>query len=162
MLPKELNDWLQVFGLFGVLGGLIFVGLQLKQSQEIAIASQYSDRASDSQEYWHWIGEQPFLVERLGRTHRQHLRLLSDFRDDWTDEEVGLAYVSGRAFLTNWENNYYQYESGFMTEDGWLAWSNRIRNACTSEGHVARLILSNHQDLYVPGFVEFCASMSID
>lgn len=37
MVSKELNDWLQVVGLFGVLGGLIFVGIQLKQDRDIAL-----------------------------------------------------------------------------------------------------------------------------
>ena len=36
MVSKELNDWLQVVGLFGVLGGLIFVGLQLRQDRQVA------------------------------------------------------------------------------------------------------------------------------
>ena len=38
MIPKELNDWLQVIGLFGVLGGLIFVGMQLQLDRRVAIA----------------------------------------------------------------------------------------------------------------------------
>jgi len=36
MVSKELNDWLQVIGLFGVLGGLIFVGLQLSLDRQVA------------------------------------------------------------------------------------------------------------------------------
>ena len=36
MIPKELNDWLQVLGLFGVLGGLVFVGMELRQQQLMA------------------------------------------------------------------------------------------------------------------------------
>jgi hypothetical protein len=38
LIPKELNDWLQVVGLFGVLGGLIFVGMQLQLDRRVAIA----------------------------------------------------------------------------------------------------------------------------
>jgi len=36
VVSKELNDWLQVIGLFGVLGGLIFVGLQLRLDRQVA------------------------------------------------------------------------------------------------------------------------------
>jgi hypothetical protein len=39
MVSKELNDWLQVIGLFGVLGGLVFVGLQLKFDRNVAMAA---------------------------------------------------------------------------------------------------------------------------
>ena len=40
----KLNDWLQIVGIFAVVASLIFVGLQLKQTQEIAIAGQYQQR----------------------------------------------------------------------------------------------------------------------
>lgn len=42
MDSRKLNDWLQVIGLFGVLAGLIFVGLQLRQDRQIAIAEGVS------------------------------------------------------------------------------------------------------------------------
>lgn len=36
MKSKKLNDWLQVIGLFGVIASLIFVGIQVRQTQVIA------------------------------------------------------------------------------------------------------------------------------
>ncbi len=51
MKPTELNDWLQVVGLFGVIASLIFVGLQLKQDRRIALAEVMS-AASESSKYW--------------------------------------------------------------------------------------------------------------
>jgi hypothetical protein len=42
MVSKELNDWLQVVGLFGVFGGLIFVGLQLRLDRQVAIQQSVS------------------------------------------------------------------------------------------------------------------------
>ena len=41
----ELNDWLQILGMFGVIASLIFVGLQMRQSQQIALAGQVQARA---------------------------------------------------------------------------------------------------------------------
>ena len=35
----KLQDWMQIVGLFSLVGSLIFVGLQLKQSHEIALAN---------------------------------------------------------------------------------------------------------------------------
>ncbi len=156
MESERLNVWLQLVGMAGIIASLIFVGLQLKQSQDIAIGAQYSERASDSQAYWHFVGEHPLLLAQLGRAHRDHLRTLSSYRDDWTDEELGLVYVMGRAYLTNWENNYYQYESGFMTDEGWSTYSNRVRAACTTNDTLARLILSNHRDVFLSGLLELC------
>ena len=51
MVSKELNDWLQVVGLFGVLGGLVFVGLQLRLDRQIAV-TQATEAASANQQYW--------------------------------------------------------------------------------------------------------------
>ncbi len=37
MDSAKLNDWLQVFGIFALVASLIFVGLQIRQTQEIAM-----------------------------------------------------------------------------------------------------------------------------
>jgi hypothetical protein len=47
----KLNDWLQVVGLLGLLGGLIFVGLQLQQDRAIAVVSGTEDAVA-SRLYW--------------------------------------------------------------------------------------------------------------
>ncbi len=44
MASERFNYWLQILGMVGIIGSLVFVGLQLKQSQEIAIANQYQAR----------------------------------------------------------------------------------------------------------------------
>lgn len=38
MDSQRLHDWLQVIGIAAIVASLIFVGLQLKQSDEIALA----------------------------------------------------------------------------------------------------------------------------
>ena len=46
-MTSRLNDWLQLLGFIGVIGGLVFVGLQLQQDREIAsVASTEDARAS--------------------------------------------------------------------------------------------------------------------
>ena len=48
---KKINDWLQVLGLFGVLGGLVFVGLQLSLDRQIAVV-QGTEAATSNRLYW--------------------------------------------------------------------------------------------------------------
>jgi hypothetical protein len=48
MDSSRLNDWLQVIGLFGVMASLVFVGLQMKQTQDIALAETYGTRTDIS------------------------------------------------------------------------------------------------------------------
>ena len=46
MQKVSLDTWIQLLGMLGLLGGLIFVGLEMQQSQRIAVASQQQDRAA--------------------------------------------------------------------------------------------------------------------
>jgi hypothetical protein len=41
MESARLNGWMQVTGIFAVVGSLIFVGLQMKQTQAIALSDAY-------------------------------------------------------------------------------------------------------------------------
>ena len=38
MDSAKLNDWLQVVGIFALVASLIFVGLQMRQDRQIALA----------------------------------------------------------------------------------------------------------------------------
>ena len=51
MISKKFNDWLQIVGLFGVLGGLIFVGLQLSLDRGVAMSDRMVERTA-SRQYW--------------------------------------------------------------------------------------------------------------
>lgn len=47
----ELRQSVEILGVIGIIASLIFVGLQLIQSQEIAIAGQYQARAEIALDY---------------------------------------------------------------------------------------------------------------
>ncbi|MDX1507408.1 MAG: hypothetical protein R3358_03945 [Woeseiaceae bacterium] len=51
MKSAEINDWLQVAGLLGVIVSLIFVGIQLKQDRQFALSEGMTD-AAESSKYW--------------------------------------------------------------------------------------------------------------
>ena len=40
----NFEAWIQLLGMVGVLGGLVFVGLEMQQTQQIAIAGQTQAR----------------------------------------------------------------------------------------------------------------------
>jgi hypothetical protein len=44
----KTNDWAQIVGRFVLVASLLFVGLQMKQVQEIAWAEAYQERAASS------------------------------------------------------------------------------------------------------------------
>ena len=41
-----IEDFIQGLGMVGIIGSLIFVGLEMQQSQRIAVASQQQERAA--------------------------------------------------------------------------------------------------------------------
>ena len=51
---KKMNwkDIAESVGIAAIVASLIFVGMQLRQSQEFAVADQYQDRASATIEYY--------------------------------------------------------------------------------------------------------------
>ena len=46
------DTWIQLLGMMGVLGGLVFVGLEMQQSQTIALGAQQQARTEMQGELW--------------------------------------------------------------------------------------------------------------
>ncbi len=112
MNSAKLNDWLQVLGLFGVMASLVFVGLEMKQNREIALAQTYSTRAAISVDTdVGLIGSPEFLSATA--------KLYSGLRDQLTAEEYVAMESANGAFLTVMENLHYQYQLGFLPEAHW-------------------------------------------
>ena len=44
MKKVSLDVWIQLLGMLGLLGGLVFVGLEMRQSQQLALAAQQTAR----------------------------------------------------------------------------------------------------------------------
>lgn len=57
MKNRNLEEWVQGIGLLGVIGSLIFVGLQLKQGQEVAIMDMHNNAAERNAELSIMIAE---------------------------------------------------------------------------------------------------------
>ena len=141
--------------MIGIIASLIYVGLELRQTREIAIAGQYSERAGGSTEYWQFVAGQPVLLGNFGRAHRDYLKNTSEYDDALTDEEVGLLYVQARYLIAALDNNYYQYATGFMTEESWDVYAYRIRGTCRP-GWTVRAVVENHPENFRRSFVEAC------
>ena len=46
MKKIDINDLIQLLGMLGIIGSLLFVGLEMRQSQRIAQAGQQQDRTA--------------------------------------------------------------------------------------------------------------------
>lgn len=155
MDSAKLNDWMQVVGIFAVVVSLIFVGIQLKQSQDIAIAGQNQERHSVAMDYYSWQGQIDELVDAYGARHRDHLDENLSAEISRSDRLIGLSYIRSRMRLSIYDNNHFQFESGFMTEESWQPYLSLTRNVCSGVRDEGRIML-NHGDQFRKGFRELC------
>lgn len=112
MNTGKLNDWLQVVGMAGVIGSLIFVGLQLRQTQEIAMSDAYQTRAYGSVEKNMAVTMSPKLLSAT-------VKLWDGKEDKLEPEEIVALAFDFYARMDTFENNQYQFNSGFLSEEHW-------------------------------------------
>ena len=112
MNSAKLNDWIQVIGIFALVSSLIFVGLQIKQTSEIALSQVSQARASSASEAVMTLASNEHAMSAFVKGYAGQ-------DDSITEAEALAGYYSMVAMLYLWENNYYQYQLGFMPEDHW-------------------------------------------
>lgn len=108
----KIQDWLQIGGLLGVIGSLIFVGIQLKQTQEIALSNTYQNRTSVTVDMNTAVMTSPELLYGISKVYLNRVDELT------MPEAVAVEWHVGTN-LTVLENNHLQYESGFLSQEHW-------------------------------------------
>jgi hypothetical protein len=106
---------MQVIGIFAVVASLIFVGLQMKQSQEIALAEQYQARAEAAQAMYLSVLESGVSWESLDVPMQEK-----------SPDERNLVITLSQWSWTQYDNHYFQYKAGFLDEESWAGLSARI------------------------------------
>ena len=101
MSSVKLNDWLQVVGMFALVGSLLFVGLQMRQTQEIALSQAYQARADQS------IALMLAALES-DTTQSMHAKWNGIMDAELTPSELAVSKVLASARLVHWENIHYQ------------------------------------------------------
>lgn len=143
MDSAKLNDWMQVVGIFAVVVSLVFVGFQLKQSQEIAVAGQNQERQSVALEYYAALIQIDDIVDEYGASHREHLDPGIGAKGGRSDRLVGLSYIRSRMRLSIYDNNHFQYEAGFMTEESWQPYLALTKRVCSAERDEGKIMLAH-------------------
>ena len=142
MKKVSLDVWIQLLGMLSVLAGLVFVGLEMRQSQQIALAAQQQERAS--------------LVTEIIGTFSETNPPISFL--DFLNENLDVSNQNNRAVAETYiyrmwmvyENDYLQYELGLMDEDIWLAKLASMRNVygrCQYREVTARALFFSSADL---------------
>ena len=125
MKREIVQDLVQFLGMIGIIGSLIFVGLQMQQTQRIAIAGQVQARTE-------------MFVNRIMSGLEGNLdanRLFNPRTFNYADLDEKERFVAREMY--SWvghmlENNYFQYQTRVMADDYWeqqeiriLDWWNR-------------------------------------
>lgn len=112
MDSAKLNEWLQVVGLFGVIASLIFVGLQMKQTDAIAVSATYQERAIASREHNLSLAGNPYFLSGMAKLYSgRHDELVAQ-------EAIVLEYDLGSQLVVR-DNYFQQYEWGYITDSYW-------------------------------------------
>ena len=148
---------MQVIGIFAVVASLIFVGLQMKQAHNIAIASHFQQRQATLVEYW--IGREQSDIQRRLRGER----LLRDWGvppgmdENISAAEVGSEYFYARITLSMFENYHFQYTSGFYTEASWVGSRSLLKVVLKLPMY--QFVVKHMGHSYRSGFRELCEEL---
>lgn len=107
MKRVSLDTWIQLVGMLGVLGGLVFVGLEMRQSQLIAIGAQQQARAE--------LRAQELLTPFQGNIDVAKVRFL-----EWEEMTDDQKLARGMLQLYRWnslQNNFFQNNLGLLSAD---------------------------------------------
>jgi len=120
----DFQDLIQIAAMLGIIASLIFVGLELRQSQRIALATQAQERAA-------------MLMDRANAWLEAGLDFQSIHFEQNYDATISESMTAMRTSAhQSWflyENDYEQYSLGLMNDGTWQAkirGIERIYNIC--------------------------------
>ena len=105
MNTTKINEWLQIIGTFGVIASLLFVGLQMKQSQQIALSATYQARTATTVEAYTGTIGSPELLSGIAKVY-------SNATESLTAQEFIAVKFDFDTYMQIYENNHLQHELG--------------------------------------------------
>jgi len=147
MDSSKQNDWMQVIGIFALVLSLIFVGRQIQQSHEIALAEQYQARADAAQNLYLTLYEGGYSmfdsrqIPLMEQAPRQRDGTVATVLWGWTQ----------------YDNHYYQYTAGFLDDEAWIGLKYRIQELYDKCDQ--RIGWVDTKRFYRPSFVEYVESL---
>jgi hypothetical protein len=144
MRAVRFSEWIQIFGLVAVVGSLVFVGVQMRQTHEIASATLYQMRSDGAQQLMATWLESEVLSDIEAKVSAE--RELSDY-------ENLIRSVVVLMFFNQFENSHYLYERGFLSEEHWASDLSAIRLYINDQEHW-REIWDQQKQIFRASFVE--------
>ena len=135
MKKVSLDTWIQLLGMIGLLGGLIFVGLEMRQSQIIALGAQQHARTEMDGALW--------LAGLEGEA--DIYAVMSKPWSELSDNPKSVREQIQRYFWILLQNHRYQYEPWLINEELWAQIGGRMETRF-SECHLRNMMLVDPSD----------------
>lgn len=121
MNQTKVRDWLEVIGIFAVVASLIFVGLQMRQAQEISMSQTYQARTASAAEWNSAFAANPAALSAFRKAVEGAEDAIS------TQEYDALRRtMSGLYYL--YDNAHYQYQADFVSREFWEITRESMKN----------------------------------
>ena len=144
------NEIAELIGIVAIVASLVFVGLQMKQSQDIAIGAQYHERAALTIDNLNAELESGRLLPFFARLAGY------DAVSDGDLEEFAALGIWQTKFLLIMDNNYFQYQSGFMEESAWQAYREFLKRVLGQNSRLRGRVQSPSTLTYRQPFTDLC------
>lgn len=138
----NLKTLIEFVGISAIVLSLVFVGLQLRQSQEIAIAAQYQARAEAAQSMWMSLQESGTSVKVFQKPNA-----------DLTPADLHTIENVTRWGWTQYDNHFFQYQAGFLDEESWQGLKARVERIYSNCDR--RPIWQQMRQFLRPSFVQY-------
>ena len=110
MKNTDWKSFIELIGIAAIVASLIFVGLELRQTRELAMAATYQAR-TDSEMSMYLATIQPDKLHQASEKVRRG--------EELSEEEQGYLAPFLGTMIVYFENAHYQWEIGLLPDDSW-------------------------------------------
>ena len=145
MKKIDVQDLIQLLGMVGIIGSLIFVGLEMRQSQRIAMAGQQMERTAITTNGIAAFNEAGLDWHSVTFANRPQLA-------DQYSSGVAAGRNNFHQTLFVFENDFFQFSQGLMPSDVWEAKAEALEffyNQCNY-----RDIMETRKSFFPQGLIE--------
>ena len=133
MSSERWKNTAEMIGVVAIIASVLFVGMELRQSRQIATAVQYQERMRTGFDYFVVMSENEVWLERNAQNLRDRYDLTElsaqdrDLLTNGTPQQIGKWFVVAEINMLIFDNYHLQYLSGVSTDEAWLAQRDRLK-----------------------------------
>ena len=155
MKKTDWKDTAELIGIAAIVASLIFVGLQMRQSHKIAVATQYQERTAITIETISARSQMPSIVELAGAGLKEEYQRYES--EELSNTHIGQRWFATRLSLAAFDNAHFQWQAGYLSDEAWEMQQRTLRFFLRNEP-MGRLIVEE-RDLYRKSFAKLCQEL---